>query len=213
MRQALAIAGWSPATVLDVGCGTGDVIRHLATHDDGSVRYDGWDPALPASTSVSGHPRVALHRGDPVVAGARADVGLMLDVFEHVPDDVGFLSAATACAPRWVLRIPLDLSVLDVVRPRRLLAARRRYGHLHAYTRHTALAVVAEAGLVVQAWTFHRVPPPTDTWRQRVAEGLRGGLARIRPTVAADLLGGWSLVVTATVPRLAPAARPDVMAR
>lgn len=196
--------GWTPASVVDVGCGTGAVLRHLREELDRAgaprvARWEGWDVAPEAIARASRHEQPGLRFvcGDYTAEGPRADLLLALDTAEHTPDDVAFLAALAARADRLVLRIPLDLSVLDVLRPARALEARRRYGHRHAYTRELAFAVLDEAGLEVLTWRHDRVPPDTPTPRARLVDAARRALFTLAEEPTVRWLGGWSLLVAA----------------
>jgi hypothetical protein len=119
---------------------------------------------------------------------------LCVDVVEHVPDDLAFLRALASRADTVLFRIPLDLSVLDVVRPHRLQAARTTLLHLHAYTRALALGAIEAAGYCVIHTRYDRVPPPTDTPRRRIVDAVRRGLYAVAPDATVSILGGWSLL-------------------
>lgn len=194
----LAALGWAPATVIDVGCGTGDVLGHLvqAWQAQGrTVHAEGWDiAAAPLRTPPPG---VTLHRGDACQQAEPAELVLCLDVVEHQADDVAFLRRLRRLGPRVLLRVPLELSVLDVLRPHRMLDARHTYGHLHAYTRATALARIQQAGFTVVADRYDRVPPHSRTPRQHLMQALRRLTHRLHPHAAVLALGGWSLLVAA----------------
>lgn len=194
--------GWRPASVVDVGCGTGGVLRRLREElgpEAPGGRWEGWDVAPEAIARAARHeaPGLRFVCGDYAADGPRADLLLVLDTAEHTPDDVAFLAALAARAEHLILRIPLELSVLDVLRPARALEARRRYGHRHAYTRELAFAVLDEAGLEVLAWRHDRVPPDTPTARARLVDAARRALFTLAEEPTVRWLGGWSLLVAA----------------
>jgi SAM-dependent methyltransferase len=202
-------AGLVPHTVLDVGCGTGRVLAELKRELDGEwpdTTYEGWDiasePIGRARASYEGD-RITFVKGDFLESERKADLLLCVDVIEHVASDLQFLVALRPRAQWFLFRIPLDLSALDVVRPRRLLEARRRYGHRQFYTRETALALLEEAGFQVEVWRYDRVPPPADTLRRRLVDRVRRSLFSAVPDATVRWIGGFSLVVCAR-PRLGP---------
>jgi len=192
-----------PELVVDVGCGTGGVLAHLKALLDRAglerTRYQGWDVAPEAverARALAG-PRLDFVLGDLAAAELRADLVLCVDVVEHLVDDLAFLVALRSRGQRFLFRLPLDLSALDVVRPHRLLAARRRWGHLHAYSRATALQLLSEAGYRALQVSYDRVPPEVEGLRGRAVDAVRRGAFRIAPHATVAVLGGWSLVVLA----------------
>jgi predicted TPR repeat methyltransferase len=196
-------AGLAPRTVLDVGCGTGRVLAELKRELDAEwpdTMYEGWDiasePIHRARDRYEGD-RITFVNGDFLQSERKADLLLCVDVLEHVESDLQFLLALRPRAGWFLFRIPLDLSALDIVRPHRLLEARRRYGHRQLYTRETALALLDEAGFHVEVWRYDRVPPPTDTLRRRVVDRVRRSLFAAAPDATVRWIGGFSLVVCA----------------
>jgi SAM-dependent methyltransferase len=187
--------GWIPASVTDVGCGTGDVLRALRPHLPAGARLVGVDPAAPFDVSD-----LDLRRGT-VADAPPADLALCLDVAEHVIDPVGLLRALTHVAPRAVLRLPLDLSALDAIRPARMLAARARFGHLHAWTADLGLAVVAEAGWKPKLVRYDRAPLRISRWSSWFSDLVRSSAFRLDQARTASVLGGYSLLMAAETPQ------------
>ncbi len=195
--QVARRAGLRPRSVIDVGCGAGGVATRLAEAWPES-EVQGWDIAPEAiARARAGGGGASFHVGDPCREGVRAELVLCLDVAEHVVDDVGLLRDLAALGPTLIVRSPLDLSVLDVIRPARALEARERYGHVHAYTRALARARLEDAGWRIEASIFHRVPPRRQTLRERVVDRVRRTAFQLAPETTVDLLGGWSLVMLA----------------
>lgn len=195
-------AGLRPASVVDVGCGAGGVLRALAAALGPGwpgTTWEGWDvaPEAVARARAGGEGGPTFRVGDFVADGERAGLVLCVDVIEHLPDDRAFLRALRPRGEAFLFRIPLDLSAWDVLRPTRVLEATRRYGHLHLYTRALALERLREAGFQVERAVYDRVPPPRDTRRRRWVDAARTALFARWPDRTVDLIGGWSLIVLA----------------
>lgn len=191
-----------PARVLEVGCGAGGVLARLKARFDArwpTTRWEGWDIAAEAIRRARERqaPRLRFVDGDVLAADVTADLCLTIDVIEHVVDDEGFLAAVAPRAPWHLLRIPLDLSALDVLRPSRLLEMREQYGHLHYYSRDLALELARRAGLTVVGTAYHHVPVAKVTFRGHLMAQVRRGLSAMAPDLSAKILGGVSLVVLA----------------
>ena len=185
--QLVERSGQIPASVLDVGCGPGFVMDALAVRWPG-VERTGVEPSPLESE------RPNIYRGTlEDHRGLRADLVCALDVMEHTDDDVAFLRALAQRGPRIVLRIPLDVSVVDALTGR-TRAHRENLGHRFAYTRRRALERVSSAGLEIIDDAYHAIPYPG-----RLA-GLRAWGALRWPHLTYRLLGGASLMVLARAP-------------
>lgn len=99
-------------SVLEVGCGTGTFTRLLA-HAAARVVAVDLDPGFVAAAraATASHPHVRVECADATAAGMPRDFDtvVMLDVLEHVADDVGLLrKLREALAPggRIILKVP-----------------------------------------------------------------------------------------------------------
>lgn len=202
LSAAIRFAGLEPRSVVDVGCGTGRVLALLKSELDVELpetAWEGWDvesDAIHRARKREGE-RLTYVAGDFLESERRADLLLGIDVIEHVDDDLGFLEGLRSRADWFLFRIPLDLSALDVVRPGRLLDARKTWGHRHFYTREMALDLLRVAGYRVETIRYDRVPPPRDTLRRRMVDLARRTLFAAAPHRAVRWVGGFSVIILA----------------
>lgn len=193
----LSDRGLAPTSVVDIGCGTGGVLEVIADALPGT-RLVGYDISGQAVTLVERSGRVELRVGTPGDVHEHYDLMLSLDVLEHVEDYIGFLRSLRPIADSFVFHIPLDMSAQSVARERPLLAARSMLGHLHYFTRATALASLETAGfkIVCDRLLFPSDMPDRQV-KTRIANVPRDVGRRLRPRLSARILGGSTLLVLA----------------
>ena len=189
-----------PKSICDIGCGTAGVLFHLAPNFPDDTRLVGFDPSLDAlRLGASRTERIELFATDARDCAERFDVVLMLDVFEHVEDYIGFLRSTRATGRHFIFHIPLDMSVQAVLRTSPLLRARNKTGHLHYFSRETALATLNDAGFRVidHVYTRGGIDLPQTQMGTRLAAVPRSLAFLLMPDVAVRILGGFSLLVLA----------------
>jgi SAM-dependent methyltransferase len=202
VRSLLESAGMLPRRVGDVGCGAGEVLRRLSEWLPAESTFEGWDvspAALDLSRSREGD-RIRFFEGDLSREEGRSyDVLLCLDVVEHVPDYLGFLGALKVHARAFVFHLPLDLSVQSLLRVRPILRDRAKLGHLHYFTKETALATLESAGYEAMKWVYTAgsLDLPSRSFLQSLAHGPRRAAFAISPDWTVRVLGGFSLLVLA----------------
>lgn len=201
-RQVLAMLGdrnFRPESIVDIGCGTGGVLEVIADSLKGA-RVVGYDPSSQATGMIERSDRVELRVGTPKDVHEHYDLLLNLDVFEHVEDYIGFLRSLRPIADWFMFHIPLDVSAQSVARERPLLAARSTVGHLHYFTRGTALASLETAGfeIVCDKLLFPN-DLPNRRIKTRIANVARDLGRRLRPQLSARIFGGSTLLVLASV--------------
>jgi len=188
-----------PQTVCEVGCGSGAVLVEVARHVD-AERLEGYDISSDAARfwAADESGRLGFHEGDFLASDGTFDLLLCLDVFEHVDDYLGFLRRIRSRAEHKIFHIPLDMSAQAVMRGTPILANRERWGHLHYFTTETALATLVDTGYEIVDW-FHTASgiERGTTVVEKVARLPRKLVGALSTTIAARLLGGYSLLVLA----------------
>jgi len=146
---AVLPAGFEYRRVMEIGCATGELLAGFPARG-AEISKKGFDISpLNVAAARARYPHIDFVAGDFRESAEHADVVILSDILEHVPDDVGFLRDASKHAPVVLINLPLEVSWLN---------ARRHYGlhdpsgHLRAYSLQQGLALVAEAGLRVLEW-------------------------------------------------------------
>lgn len=194
-----------PTRVVDVGCGAGGILRELRERLPADVELEGYDvsaDAIALCREHSGKQVRYVHANFADGDAAHADLALVLDVFEHVPDYLGFLSQLRDRANWFIFHVPIDLSVQGLLRGTSYpLEMRHQYGHLHYFTQRTAFATLTDLGYDVvdyfytddqKAWN-----PKHLSLKSRVVFELRRALSDRKPDLAAQLFVGFSALILA----------------
>ena len=168
-----------PASVLEIGCATGELIAAFPVRVGGRKLGMDISAANVAAARVR-HPDVDFRCGDFRDGLAETfDAVILSDVLEHVPDDAAFLRDAAALGRTVLVNLPLEDNWLN---RNRCYGADDVSGHLRKYSLADGLALVERAGLAVvsqaQVWV-HETP----------AEAARRALRRER--LGAAFAGAW----------------------
>jgi Methyltransferase domain len=199
----LARHNLTPKTVCEVGCGAGEILAQLHRQMPPDVHLSGFDlsPQALALCQTRRAEHLDYRLGDAFTTGEHYDLVVMMDVVEHVEDSYGFLRKLRGLADYKVLHIPLDLSAYAVVGPT-LMRGRDSMGHIHYYTRATALALLRETGydVIDSYYTFGAIHSPGQRGGSLPATALRlvrHGAYLVSKELCVRLLGGASLLVLA----------------
>lgn len=194
--------GLRPATVCEVGCGAGEILNQLHA-ELRETKFFGYEvsPQVFEICLTKSKERLQFFLGDLLETDKRFDLLLCIDVFEHVPNYLSFLEKLRGHAERFVFHIPLDLSLLTILRPNRLMKTRYGVGHLHMFNAEMALAVLKDTGYEVVDSFFTAGGLELEKNQRRVrtifANLPRRVIGKFSQRVSARLLGGYSLLVLA----------------
>lgn len=190
-----------PRSVCEVGCGAGEILKQLQLSLSPEAEFFGYEisPQAFALCRERENERLHFFFADLLTSDTKLfDLLLCIDVFEHVPDYLGFLKRLRPKARHKVFHIPLDLSVQWVLRGRPIMREREQAGHLHYFTKETALATLEDAGYEVRDWcyTAGAIANPRSV-KAKLAVLPRQLLSLINQDWVVRVLGGYSLLVLA----------------
>jgi len=190
-----------PKTICEVGCGAGEVLKLLQEKMDAACRFWGYDISPQALEMCKSRANEGLQFKLADICQEEHtyfDLMLVLDVFEHVQDYFGFLNRIRPKSELKIFHIPLDLSVQAVLRKRGLLKRREMHGHIHYFTKETALETLKDVGYVVLDHFFTpRCIELGEETVQKIARLPRKMCFAIHQDLTVRILGGYSLLVLA----------------
>src|SRR6267143_5291340 len=190
-----------PMTVCEVGCGAGEVLKLLQDRMDNVCCFWGYDISPQAMEMCKSRANEHLQFKLADISqeeDAFFDLILVLDVFEHVEDYFGFLDGIRTKSDLKIFHIPLDLSVQAVLRKQGLLKRRERWGHIHYFTKETALETLRDVGyqLVDYFYTPRGIELARET-AHKIALLPRKICFSIHQALTVRILGGYGLLVLA----------------
>jgi hypothetical protein len=187
-----------PKTIVEIGCGVGEILNQLHAAMPGAAIFTGYDisPDCIKRAKQKEKERLKFRYEDFLHKEEKVDLLLMIDVFEHVADYLGFLKLCHDKATYTVFHIPLDISAQAILRDK-LIKKRLSVGHLHYFTKATALASLVDAGyeIIDCFYTGGSVEIPRKTLPSRMAFIPRKLMFKIHQDLAVKLFGGYSLLV------------------
>jgi SAM-dependent methyltransferase len=198
----------TPALVYDVGCGAGQILVELQRRLSSETKLAGFDisPQAIDMAKPKENSRLKFQCQDFLNSVTAApDLVLLLDVFEHVPDYIGFLNQIKKRSAWIIFHIPLDACAKDIIgKSHYMLYMRERYGHLHYFTKESAIATLTNAGFDVVDWFFTNdfeiSKDMIPGWRKpkaRIIHEVRRLLYRFKPSLAAACFSNFNLMLLA----------------
>lgn len=195
-------AGLECQTIAEVGCGAGEILVQLSSKLP-NARFFGFElsPQGYQMCKERENERIRYSNEDIFTDPADFDLMLCIDVFEHIEDYYTFLKRLSTKAKSFIFHIPLDMNVQMVARSSPMLGVRESVGHLHYFSKDTALATLANCGFDVVDWFY--TPNGVDrpkSMKAKILQIPRKIAQLINIEYSARYLGGYSLLVVAKGP-------------
>lgn len=203
-RQILQLIGQNaiqPQTICEVGCGAGEILRQLQTQLNEQVHFFGYEisPQAFQLCQQKENRNLAFYNVDVTqVETPLFDLMLCIDVFEHIEDYFTFLRGIQKKAKNFIFHIPLDMNAQMILRATPILYVRKKVGHLHYFSRDTALATLHDTGFQVvdYFYTPNGVENPKSKMAH-IAKWPRILASTLSAELTARIFGGYSLIVLA----------------
>jgi len=191
-----------PSTICEVGCGAGEILNCLTSEFGDDVMFSGYEISPQAFEICRKKEKRNLQFYLTDLLDEREstfDVVMAIDVFEHVEDYFRFLRELRKKGTYTIFHIPLDLSVQAVLRSSPILKGRAMVGHIHYFTKETALATLEDTGYEVLDYFYSRpsLELPNRGWKAKLLKLPRRLLFSIHQDWTVRTLGGFSLLVLA----------------
>ena len=190
---------------IDVGCGSGDIVKIIAD----SLRESGFNSMTFKAYDVSPHvidiknDDIEYIKGDFCESDEFADIVTLFDVIEHIPDTIKFIENISQRCKVIGFHIPLDNSINVSIR-NKFLQKLQNPGHVVFMDSVFALNLLALSGLRVVDYEYSfcfTAPSGHNSIFSKIIFPLRYLLAKISPWLLSKTLGGVSLFVLAITPK------------
>jgi len=199
--QMLKKHALQPWTICEVGCGAGDVLRLLQKRMHAECSLWGYDVSPQAIALCTGKGNERLHFELMDVRKKEElffDLILVLDVIEHLEDYFSFVRDIKPKSRYAIFHIPLEVSVQSVLLARTFIWTRNQHGHLHYFSKETALRTLEDLGYEVLDYSYSpEFELPAGRLSGNLASIPRRLLFTLNRDWAARLLGGTRLLVLA----------------
>jgi cyclopropane fatty-acyl-phospholipid synthase-like methyltransferase len=188
-----------PSSICEVGCGAGEILNQLYLQMPSTVSFVGYEisPQAFELCQQRKKDRLQFHLKNIFEDNkVYFDIVLAIDVIEHVEDYFGFLRSLREKGQYKIFHIPLDISVQKVLRGA-LIKLRQTFGHIHYFTKETALATLADTGYEIldYFYTASSIDLPAKSFTTLLARLPRKILYKLNKDIAVRVLGGYSLMV------------------
>lgn len=190
----------NPASIGDVGCGTGGILSCIKKRFPNSrcVGYDISEQAIEIAKQTHGEGGMEFVKiGDSIDNVEKFDCMLAIDVIEHVEDVSSIFSLLKKQGNKSILHIPLDLSVFTVMAPSILERYGKKYGHIHFYLKETAVSTIERHGFQIIDWHYTGLflKQKPKRFLGYILKMIRKIAYKVNPNLAVRVLGGFAVIV------------------
>jgi SAM-dependent methyltransferase len=193
-----------PKKIVEVGCGAGQILVELSKQKYlKDCQFYGYDISPQAIELCPKNSRNCYFKQQNFLSeesekNHKFDVLLIIDVFEHVLDYMGFVEQCRSRARYKIFHIPLDIHVSSVAR-NSFFNTRHSVGHLHYFNADTALATLKDTGHEILDYCYTSgsfgVFSQHPSIKTAIANVPRWLFSKFSIPLSARIFGGYSLLV------------------
>ena len=189
-----------PKKICEVGCGSGAVLQQLQLLMPEVCIFNGYDISPQAIELCGQRTNEKLHfhlKNFSEEPDTCCDIILIIDLLEHLEDYFLFLREIRNKSQYKLLHIPLEMFVISVMYPMFLLGQRKKVGHLHFFTKETAIQTLQDLGYEIIDYTFTAGYSGDRDYgiKDKLLKIPRGLFYPLAPDFTVRLFGGYSLLV------------------
>lgn len=159
-----------PKSICEIGCGAGEILKELSVLYGEGIHFSGYEISQQAYELCQKKTQSNLvFRFSDLLEEETDyyDIAMAIDVFEHVEDYFSFLRKLKNKAKYKIFHIPLELSVQTALRSSPIIKNRKKLGHIHYFTKDTALESLKDTGYEVVDYFYScgRSELPNKGWK------------------------------------------------
>jgi SAM-dependent methyltransferase len=190
----------NPKTICEVGCGSGEILRQLKQRMPPSCTFTGYEisPQAYELCKERTNDRLCFRLKNFIEEpDSSFDLILLVDLIEHLEDYLQFLRAIKGKSTYKILHIPLEMFVLSVLSPKFLLGQMKKVGHLHFFSKETALRMLQDTGydIVDHLYTAGYALPRDYGMKDLLLKIPRRLFFPLANNMTVRIFGGYSLLV------------------
>lgn len=186
-------------TIAEVGCGVGEILNQIYSYLDSNCEFTGFEisPDAFELAKMRVKDRIIMKNEDIFEDNQKYELLLIIDIFEHVENYIDFVRKTKSKAKYKIFHIPLDMTTLNVLRGTPISYVRAKVGHLHYFSKDTALATLQDSGheILDYFYTPGMLELEGKGFKTKLINPFRKLIFSFNPDFAVRLLGGHSLMV------------------
>jgi 2-polyprenyl-3-methyl-5-hydroxy-6-metoxy-1,4-benzoquinol methylase len=190
----------SPGSICEIGCGAGEILNCLHPKFPQAEFY-GYEISEQAFELCKARQKERLnYKLEDLLADSNTDyydLLLIIDVVEHVEDYFTFLRKCKGKARIKLFHIPLDMNIQGILRTTPIITSRKMVGHLHYFSKETALSALSECGydIIHYSFTHGSIELKNRTFKNKILDIPRKIFYHISEDLTARYFGASLLIL------------------